>query len=138
MTKRILIMGLPGAGKTTLAEKLHDILNAKGNRVVWLNADRVRAEYNDWDFSLEGRIRQSKRMYQLSTVLDADFVLADFVAPLAEMRRIFNADITVWVDTVKESLYNDTDILFTKPSPCDFHITEQDAERWAKIIGDSL
>ena len=45
-------MGLPGSGKTTLANELAPILNAKR-----LNADEVRKNANDWDFSEEGRKR---------------------------------------------------------------------------------
>ena len=59
MTKRILVMGLPGAGKTTLAQQILDRLEVSGKTVTWLNADNIRKEYNDWDFSLEGRLRQS-------------------------------------------------------------------------------
>ena len=55
--KKILIMGLPGSGKTTLASKLIPLLNAK-----WVNNDEIRKDANDWDFSEEGRIRQAKRM----------------------------------------------------------------------------
>lgn len=136
MAQRILIMGLPGAGKTTLAEALKLQLEMNDKKVLWLNADRIREEYNDWDFSLEGRIRQSKRMYHLSTILDCDFVIADFVAPLVEMRNNYEADWTIWVDTIKKSRFADTDNIFIPPesSEYDFRVIEQDAERWAKII----
>ncbi len=50
-------MGLPGSGKTYLAERLVPILNA-----AWYNADKLREMANDWDFSDEGRRRQSRRM----------------------------------------------------------------------------
>ena len=53
---KILIMGLPGSGKTYLAERLQPLLEA-----AWYNADKVREMANDWDFSPEGRIRQSMR-----------------------------------------------------------------------------
>ena len=62
--KVVLIMGLPGSGKTTLAKELVPLLNAK-----WLNADKVRTEYNDWDFSAEGRVRQANRMRDLAKKL---------------------------------------------------------------------
>ena len=61
MKKKILIMGLPGAGKTTLAEKLVKKIDA-----IWINADEVRRKYNDWDFSNEGRLRQANRMKSLA------------------------------------------------------------------------
>ena len=75
-------MGLPGAGKTTLAEKLRIYFEHYEKKVIWLNADRVRKEYNDWDFSHEGRIRQSHRMRELADKIECDFVICDFVAPL--------------------------------------------------------
>ena len=48
-------MGLPGAGKTTLADALAKKIKAKR-----LNADEVRTEANDWDFSEEGRKGKQK------------------------------------------------------------------------------
>jgi adenylylsulfate kinase len=134
MTKRILIMGLPGAGKTTLAIALRDWLDTSGKKTIWLNADSVREEYDDWDFSLAGRIRQSKRMYELSTRIECDYVIADFVAPLIEMRDNFNADYTIWVDTIRESRYSDTNNMFVEPDTYDFRITAQDSEKYSEII----
>ena len=92
MAKKILIMGLPGAGKTYLAERLAPILNA-----TWLNADEVRKNADDWDFSSEGRIRQSNRMKNLAQKsLDEDkHVIADFVCPTPKTRADFNADINL-------------------------------------------
>ena len=129
MTQRILIMGLPGSGKTTLAKKLADILDA-----VWFNADDVRKQYNDWDFSNEGRIRQAYRMRDLADDSYADFVICDFVCPLPEMREIFSADVTVWVDTIQVSRYNNTNNVFVPPDKYDFRVTEQDAVKWSSII----
>ena len=59
--KIILVMGLPGAGKTTLANEMAPHLNAKR-----LNADEVRKAADDWDFSEEGRVRQAKRMAEFA------------------------------------------------------------------------
>ena len=87
MTQRILIMGLPGSGKTTLATALKAKLTADH-----FNADEVRAKFNDWDFSEAGRIRQSKRMRELADASTAEYVIADFVAPLVEMRNNYKAD----------------------------------------------
>ena len=122
--KRILIMGLPGAGKTTLSEKLRNLLEANDKKVIWLNADRVRREYDDWDFSQEGRIRQSKRMYELSTRIECDFVIADFVAPLVEMREIFQADSTIWMDTIVQGRFADTNSVFDQPLKFDLRIQD--------------
>jgi hypothetical protein len=139
MTKRILIMGLPGAGKTTLAQWIVDYLQREGKRIGWLNADDVRKKYNDWDFSEAGRIRQSKRMRDLAdSMTDMDYVICDFVAPLAEMRHNFKADWTIWVDTIREGRYADTNAAFVEPEQYDFRITEQNAEKWAEFIGEHI
>ena len=124
-------MGLPGSGKTTLAQWVVDYLQREGKRIGWLNADDVRKKYDDWDFSEAGRIRQSKRMRELADAMtDMDYVICDFVAPLAEMRNNFKADWTVWVDTIREGRYADTNAMFQEPEVYDFRITEQRAEWW--------
>jgi len=138
MTQRILIMGLPGSGKTTIAEQLKLILDVNNKKVVWLNADCVRAEFNDWDFSEIGRIRQSRRMYELSTRLDCDFVIADFVAPLPEMRDNFSADIVVWMDTIVEGRFEDTNRMFVPPEKYDYRILEKNSQKWAAFIATHL
>ena len=130
--KIILIMGLPGAGKTTLAEELAPKLNAKR-----LNADEVRKEANDWDFSEEGRKRQAKRMADFAFKLknQGNYVVADFICPTPEARSLFPADFVIWVDTIKEGRFDDTNQMFVKPEKYDFHVTTQDAKVWAdKII----
>jgi len=135
MTKRILVMGLPGAGKTYLAQHIVDHLQAEKKRVGWLNADDVRKKYNDWDFSESGRIRQSLRMRELAdTMTDVDYVICDFVAPLADMRHNFKADWTIWVDTIREGRYADTNAMFVEPTEYDFRITEQHAEKWGESV----
>ena len=137
MAKRILIMGLPGAGKTTLAAALASELFFN-SKVVWLNADAIREKYNDWDFSHEGRIRQAKRMRYESSILEADFVIADFVCPLIEMREIYEADWTIWVDTIEQGRFEDTNKLFQVPEFYDFRITEQDADKWSTFIASHI
>ena len=130
--KIILIMGLPGAGKTTLAEELAPKLNAKR-----LNADEVRKQANDWDFSEEGRKRQAKRMADFALKLknQGNYVVADFICPTPEARSLFPADFIIWVDTIKEGRFDDTNQMFVKPEKYDFHVTTQDAKVWAdKII----
>jgi len=129
--KIILIMGLPGSGKTTLANELAPLLNAKR-----LNADEVRKEANDWDFSEEGRKRQSKRMADFAIKLknEGNFVVADFICPTPEARRLFPADYIIWVDTIKEGRFDDTNKMFVKPDKFDFHVTTQDAKNWASKI----
>ena len=127
-------MGLPGAGKTTLAEKLALLINAKR-----LNADEVRKAANDWDFSKEGRKRQAKRMADLALKLksDGNNVIADFICPTPEARKLFPADYIVWVDTIKAGRFDDTNQMFVKPEKYNFHVTTQDAKIWApKILED--
>jgi DNA polymerase III delta prime subunit len=161
MTQRILIMGLPGSGKTTLAGALKKYLETHGDLekvnpqrllnyegipsasfmqvgVDWFNADDVRRKFNDWDFSKEGRIRQSLRMLQFALECSGEFVICDFVAPLVEMRNNFKADWTIWVDTIREGRYADTNAAFVEPEQYDFRITEQDAEKWAEFIGNHI
>jgi len=161
MTKRILIMGLPGAGKTYLAQALKKYLETNGDlmkinpqRVLtyegipgpgfmrvgvdWFNADDVRKKYNDWDFSDAGRIRQSLRMFQFAIECTGEFVICDFVAPLVEMRNNFKADWTIWVDTIKEGRYEDTNKAFVPPEVYDFRVTEQNCEKWAEFIGEHV
>ena len=125
MKKKILVMGLPGSGKTTLSKKLTSLLDA-----VWLNADIVRKKANDWDFSLEGRLRQSKRMKDLSEkyLLNNKHVIADFICPTEKTREDFNPDIIIYMDTIKEGRFDDTNKMFVPPKNFDFIIKEKNAE----------
>ena len=133
--KIILIMGLPGSGKTTLASELVPLLKAK-----WLNADEVRKEANDWDFSAEGRTRQAKRMWAKAKEFkdQGNHVVADFVCPTPAARALFPADFIIWVDTIKEGRFDDTNKMFVKPDKYDFHVTTQDAKKWAPKIFEDL
>jgi DNA polymerase III delta prime subunit len=154
MSQRILIMGLPGSGKTTLAGALKRYLEEHGEisyaralqehivdfkcQVNWFNADDIRRKYNDWDFSNDGRIRQSLRMFQFSMEAGGDYVICDFVAPLVEMRNNFKADWTIWMDTIREGRYADTNAAFVEPEQYDFRVNEQDADKWAEFIGSHI
>ena len=114
-------MGLPGSGKTFLTERLVPLLNA-----AWYNADKLREMSNDWDFSNEGRLRQSKRMRTFADFEKSNnrYVVCDFVCPTKETRDNFDPDILIWMDTIKEGRFEDTNRLFESPDKVDFHITE--------------
>ncbi len=128
---KILIMGLPGAGKTTLASKLVPLLKAE-----WLNADKIRKEANDWDFSKEGRIRQAKRMADTATKIKENnkHVVADFICPTKEARKLFNADYVVWVNTIEKGRFDDTNHMFEPPENYNFKVSEKNADFYANEI----
>ena len=128
-------MGLPGAGKTYLARRLVPYLKA-----IWLNNDEVRKKDNNWDFSYEGRDRQSKRMRDLAqkALNEGKHVVADFVCPTPKTRKDFNADIVIWVDTIKKGRFEDTNKMFIKPNKFDFRVTEQNAEKWSLQIFEDM
>jgi len=150
--KRILIMGLPGAGKTYFAAALKKYLETHSDffhpntetlsqsraTVGWLNADEVRRHYNDWDFSRDGRIRQSLRMRDLADDSNTDYCIVDFVAPLPEMRNNYKADWTIWIDTIEAGRFEDTNKMFVPPDVYDFRITEKEAEKWAEFVGTHI
>ena len=128
-------MGLPGAGKTTLANELAKLIKSKR-----LNADEIRRAANDWDFSEEGRTRQSKRMAEVALKLknEGNNVIADFICPTPEARKLFPADYIVWIDTIQKGIFEDTNQMFVKPEKFDFHVTTQDASLWAPKIAEDL
>ncbi len=128
-------MGLPGSGKSYLSERLSKFINA-----VWLNADQVRKEANDWDFSTEGRIRQANRMKNLSEkhLKDGKNIIADFVCPTKKTRLDFNPDFVVWMDTIKKSRYEDTNKIFEKPDKVDLIIKEKNADLMKFIVADKI
>ena len=159
--KKILIMGLPGSGKTYFAERLKHYLEQNGDimkispgkvlhyegipdnstfkvHVDWFNADEIRKRFNDWDFSKEGRIRQSLRMFEFAVKCTGEFVICDFVAPLPEMRHNFKADWTIWIDTIDAGRYEDTNKAFVPPDVFDFRITEQNADKWVEFVGNHI
>tara|TARA_B100001769_G_scaffold80399_1_gene60938 strand:- start:39 stop:497 length:459 start_codon:yes stop_codon:yes gene_type:complete len=112
---KILIMGLPGSGKTWLGERL-----GKHFTIPYWDADDVRRIYNDWDFSGRGREQQALRMRKLAE-LDP-ISISGFICPLPGLRRHFFPDKLIWMDTIKEGKYEDTNKLFIEPTGYDLRI----------------
>ena len=133
--RRILVMGLPQNGKTWIASHI-----GKKFSIPHWDADVVRNIYNDWDFSEEGRTRQAKRMSDAAIKLksEGNNVIADFICPTPEARKLFPADYIVWVDTIQKGRFDDTNQMFVKPEKYDFHVTSQDAQTWAPKIYKDL
>ena len=128
-------MGLPGAGKTTLSKKLSKLIDAE-----LINADKIRKEANDWDFSNEGRVRQAKRMSVIAEQLKkkGKYVIADFVCPTDEARKLFDPDFIVWVDTIKKGRFEDTNQMFQAPIDYNVRVTEQESDIWSVKIAEKL
>lgn len=124
-------MGLPGSGKTTLAKPFAELIGG-----VWINADQIRERYNDWDFSIDGRIRQAQRMKHLADGIEmaGKIAVADFVCPTEKARQEFGADYTVWMDTIKEGRFADTNILFEPPLNVDYHVKDWFKDTHAELM----
>ena len=134
MNKIILIMGLPNSGKTTLANKLNHLING-----VRLNADVVRRNHNDWDFSLKGTTRQAKRMFKLAKKLrKKNHVVVDFVCPTPESFKYFKADFLIWMNTIKKGRFKNMNEMFQKPKIFHIKVTSKKVDFWKFIILDEL
>ena len=135
--KKILVMGLPGSGKSYLCERLSKLINA-----TWLNADQVRKDANDWDFSPEGRLRQSNRMRKLSekAISEGKHALADFVCPTKKTRIDFKADFVIWMNTISKGRFEDTNKMFQAPekNEVDFVIKEKNADLYKFLVADKI
>tara|TARA_B100000886_G_scaffold169474_1_gene116040 strand:- start:2527 stop:2937 length:411 start_codon:yes stop_codon:yes gene_type:complete len=132
---KVLVMGLPGSGKTYFTKRLAPLINA-----AWFNADKVRKMANDWDFSDEGRDRQSKRMRTFADFEKSQgrFVVCDFVCPTNATRDNFDADIIIWMDTIKKGRFEDTNNIFQKPEKVDFHIKKWNEHNHSDVAKEIL
>ena len=132
---KILVMGLPGAGKTWLSERLQ-----KYSGWAWYNADKVRQMANDWDFSPEGRVRQANRMRTFADFEKQNnrYVICDFVCPTRKTREAFNPDIVIWLDTISRSRFEDTNNMFEMPSSIDYKIDKFLTDEEIEDIGHSI
>ena len=128
-------MGLPGSGKTSLAKLLAPMFNA-----VLLNEDEVRKEVNDFDYSEIGRSIQTNRMKRLAdeAIQNNRNVIADFDCSIEHAREDLNADYIIWMDTIKESKFEDTNKMFEQPKNFDFKVTHKDAQMFSFLIKQEI
>ena len=160
---KILVCGLPGSGKTWLAERLVKHIN----NCAWYNADVLRKYSNDWDFSLEGSIRQANRMKTFADFERSNgrWVICDFVAPTKKAREAFAPDFIIWLDTIKKGrvvsskinelkniknlpfdvdtlfsskAFEDTNKMFEPPKKIDKHITRFLSDEEIKNIANEI
>jgi cytidyltransferase-like protein len=131
LMRKILIMGLPGAGKTTLATALAPLLNA-----IVFNADAVRANLSrDLGFGLDDRIEHARRMrWMCDRVVEAGgTVIADFICPTEQTREVFGEAFTIWVDRISAGRFEDTNRMFVPPGRFDLRVSAEGAPQyWAE------
>ena len=130
---KVLILGLPGSGKTYLAKRF-----AKKNNAEWINADKIRGRYNDWDFSYSGIIRQVKRMKKLADKSKKKIIVADFVCPLKKQLDIFKPDIIVWMDTIKKGRFESMNKMFKPPARFHLRIKKKELRLNLKKLNNKL
>ena len=116
----IQIIGLPGSGKTELAKALKERINA-----IHLNADEVRATVNsDLGFAVEDRIEHARRLGETARLIAKQGVapvIVDFVCPTELTRAAFGKpDIFIYMDTIKEGRFEDTNKMFEAPYKYDW------------------
>lgn len=134
---KILVCGLPGAGKTTFVKYLKVYLDAYKCGYAWYNADRVREECNDWDFSMEGRERQAARMLNYSN--HHKYFICDMVAPTEEIRKKYFSDFyVIWIDTIQAGRFYNTNAIFEAPNDYDLRIKDYNYENTLKKLAHDI
>tara|TARA_B100000212_G_scaffold337277_1_gene311856 strand:- start:53 stop:490 length:438 start_codon:yes stop_codon:yes gene_type:complete len=126
----ILIYGLPTSGKSTLAEKIISITGAEN--VKHINADKVRTAWSDWNFDEMSRVRQAKRMHGIANLnaIEGVNTIVDFVCPFEDYRQLPAWDYKIWMDTITEGPYEDTNKIFEKPA---FHTVDLVVTSWEEV-----
>jgi hypothetical protein len=131
VNRKILIMGLPGAGKTTLATALAPLLNA-----VVFNADAVRTNLSrDLGYSHEDRVEHARRMgWMCDRVVEAGgTVIADFICPTEQTRVVFGEAFTIWLDRIDLGRFADTNQMFVAPEKFDLRVNPEGTPQfWAE------
>ena len=136
---RILIMGLPGSGKTHLAVRLQQHLK----NCAWYNADAIRRMADDWDFTPSGRHRQAERMNMLANFegTRGRTVICDFVCPTIETRKLFDHDIMIWMNTIEQGRFEDTNQMFENPDNATYTVkgfqSDEEIQKFAIQLGSA-
>ena len=132
-------MGLPGSGKTHLAVRLQAHLKD----CAWYNADAIRKMADDWDFTESGRHRQAERMNMLANFegTRGRTVICDFVCPTAATRKLFDHDIMIWMNTIEQGRYEDTNKIFENPDNATYIVkgfqSDEEIQNFAKQLGNA-
>ncbi len=153
MAVKILVMGVPNAGKTYFSEKLKQELEGVKVKVDWFNSDLIREQYlfdalqtKKAYFNYENnnnmetmRLRKAARMLNLANSSLADFVICDFVCPIPAMHKLFDPKWTIWMDTIDlDKFQKTTKNFFNPPTKYNFRIVEKKAHVWAPIIAEHI
>ena len=98
----IWLTGLPGAGKTTLANALKERLENMGYKVIVLDGNDIRSKlYPELGFSKEEREFHNKVVIYLAKFLSEELnyvVLVSVIAPIKEIRELARQKIKKYLE----------------------------------------